>query len=352
MKISSNTFLIIGMAAFALWACKKDEVKVIAKTGQPGTLAASQTTLVLNSANANDTIQAFSWSGTDYGFKAAVRYTLQLAKGGTNFASPTEVNMGSGTTKKYTTAEFNQLALILGLAPGSAGQIQARVKSSISDSIPAVYSNVVTINTTPYLVIINYPSLYVPGDYQGWNPGSAEKIASKTNNGQYEGYVNFPTGGTLQFKFTSDPDWNHSIYGAATTTVSGNSVSGTLKSPGDNLTVPSAGYYRLKANTTALTWSAVKTQWGLIGDATGSWDVDKDMTYDAAAKTWTITTNLVVGKIKFRANDAWDINYGDNGADLSLEEGGADIPITAAGNYTVVLDLSVPGNYTYRIRKN
>ncbi|MDQ3846645.1 MAG: SusE domain-containing protein, partial [Bacteroidota bacterium] len=217
MKISSHTLLLGAVVALTLWACKKYEVKVIAKTGQPGTLAASQTTLVLNSANVNDTVQTFSWPGTDYGFKAAVRYTLQLAKGGTNFAAPTEVNMGSSTVKKYTTADFNQLALILGLAPGSVGQIQARVKSSISDSIAPVYSNVVTINTTPYLVIINYPSLYVPGDYQGWNPGSAEKIASKTNNGQYEGYVNFPAGGTLQYKFTSDPDWNHTIYGAATT---------------------------------------------------------------------------------------------------------------------------------------
>jgi starch-binding outer membrane protein SusE/F len=354
MKFLLNKILFIGFVALALWSCKKDEEKVMAQTGRAGALSASETSLVLNSDNADDTVQTFSWTPTEFGFKAAVKYTLELAKGGTNFDSPTEVNMGSSTTKKYTTAELNQLALLLGLAPGSEGQIDARVRSSISDSIQAVYSSPVTINVTPYLVIINYPSLYVPGDYQGWNPATAEKISSKTNNGQYEGYVYFPAGGSFKFKFTSEPDWNHTNYGWASGTQAGNKVTGTINTTGGDLYVPSAGYYRLKANTTALTWSAEKTDWGLIGDAipTTGWDSDRDLTYDPATKTWSITLDLNAGKIKFRANDAWDINYGDNGADQSLEEGGSDISITSAGNYTVTLNLGVPGNYSYSVRKN
>ena len=75
------------------------------------------------------------------------------------------------------------------------------------------------------------------------------------------------------------------------------------------------------------------------------------MTYDTATKTWTVTLNLNAGKIKFRANDAWDLNYGDNDFDGSLEEGGADIPVAAAGNYTITLNLEVAG-YAYEIKKN
>jgi len=77
------------------------------------------------------------------------------------------------------------------------------------------------MTVTPYQVIINYPSLWVPGDYQGWNPASAPKVSSKFGNGNYEGYVNIPSGGTYAFKFTSDPDWNHTNYGrSGTVTIS------------------------------------------------------------------------------------------------------------------------------------
>ena len=76
------------------------------------------------------------------------------------------------------------------------------------------------------------------------------------------------------------------------------------------------------------------------------------MTYDAASKTWTLTVDLTAEEIKFRANDGWDWNYGDTGADGSLENGGDNIPVPAAGNYTVVLDLSNPRAYTYTLTLN
>lgn len=353
MKIRIHHIILLVFVGISLWSCKKDEVKVFAKTGLPGTLAASQSALVLTASNASDTVQAFSWTRSDYGFSAAVKYTLQIAKAGTNFAAPKEISMGNQIVQKYTGADLNQMALILGLAPGSAGQLDARVKSSISDSIPAVYSNRITISVTPYLVIINYPSLWVPGDYQGWDPATAPKISSKAANGIYEGFVNI-AGGSLKFKFTSHPDWSHTNYGWASSTVTGNNVSGTFNTTGGDLFVPSAGYYLLKANTNTNTWEGIKTIWGLIGDAvpTTGWTTDQDMAYNAATKVWAITLGLNTGKIKFRANDDWAINFGDTGADLSLEYAGSDISITSAGNYTITLDLSVPGNYTYVIKKN
>jgi len=353
MKKNIYKIFFIAVTLLGAYACKKDEVKTIAYTGKPGTLTASQSNLVLTSASANDTVQTFSWSPTDYGFKAATTYTLQIAKGGTNFAVPKEVDMGSATQQKYSGGDFNQMLLILGLAPGSAGQVEVRVKSSISDSIPAVYSNNLPLTVTPYLVIINYPSLWVPGDYQGWDPATAPKISSKNANGIYEGYVNIP-GGTLKFKFTSDPDWNHTNYGWASSTITGDNVTGTFNTTGGDLFVPSAGYYLLKANTNSNTWSATKINWGLIGDGvpTTAWTSDRDMVYNPATKTWSITLDLVPGAIKFRANDDWPINLGDTGSDLSLEYDGDNISIAAAGNYTIILDLGVPGNYTYKVQKN
>src|SRR5690606_23603243 len=88
--------------------------------------------------------------------------------------------------------------------------------------------------------------------------------------------------------------------------------------------------------------------WGLIGSATpGGWDTDTDMVFDPATGLWSVTLDLIGGmEIKFRANDAWDWNNGDDESDGSLEVGAANILIADGGNYTVILDLTTPRNYT------
>jgi hypothetical protein len=348
MKKILNKIFLAGVFCSLLAGCKRDiENTVMQKPGQLPTVTLTPSTVVLTAASAADTVETISWTPSQYGFSAAVTYTVQIAKAGTNFVNPKEINMGSNTRLKYSGADLNQLALLRGLTPGSAGQLDIRVKSSLSDSVSG-YSNKVTLTVTPYLVVINYPSLWVPGDYQGWDPASAPKISSKLGNGVYEGYVNI-TASTLQFKYTSDPDWNHTTYGWASSTTSGNNVTGTFNTTGGNLFVPTAGYYLLTGNTVANTWSATKiNSWSLIGDF-NSWGGDADMVYNATTKVWTATVTIPAnGVFKFRANHDWPINFGDDNADLNLDYNGANIAITA-GTHVVTLDLHVPGNYTYTI---
>ena len=61
------------------------------------------------------------------------------------------------------------------------------------------------------------------------------------------------------------------------------------------------------------------------------------MDYDAQSGTWSITTDLVAGEIKFRKNDGWSWNLG--GTADKLEHNGANIPVTA-GNYTITLTIT------------
>lgn len=347
MKKILSVVLPVILLATLFVACEKDEDRVVLEPVVNPTLTASAPTVVLTAATAADTVQTFSWTGSEYGFDAAVSYTLQIAKAGTSFATPREVTTGNLRTVKYTGAELNQLALLQGIPAGNAGQLQVRVRSTLSDSLRS-YSEVITINVTPYLVIINYPSLWVPGEYQSWTPATAEKISSKLSNGIYEGYVNIT--GAVKFKYTSHPDWDHTIYGWASSTTTGQNVSGTFNTTGGDLFVPSVGYYLLKANTTANTWSATRiNSWGMIGDFNG-WSGDAAMTYSTTTKKWTGTLVAASnGVFKFRANADWGINLGDTDADLSMEYDGKDIAVTA-GTHTVTLDLSVPGNYTYKIQ--
>lgn len=186
-----------------------------------------------------------------------------------------------------------------------------------------------------------YSLLYVPGDYQGWNPASAPSLGSPASDGNYETYVNFPAGGSYKFKLTTQPDWNGTAYG--------DGGAGMLSTSGGDLSVPSAGYYKLNANTTSNTWSAFKTTWGMIGDFNG-WSGDVNMVFDAGSNAWKGTIVAAAdGKFKFRANGGWSLNYGDSGADGSLEENGSDISITS-GTHEVKLYLGNSGYYSYSIK--
>lgn len=90
--------------------------------------------------------------------------------------------------------------------------------------------------------------------------------------------------------------------------------------------------------------------WGIIGSATpGGWDADTNLDYDLSTKKYSYVGPLVVGEIKFRLDDSWATNYGDDGNDLTLDAGGANIPIPTAGNYTIVIDFTAK---TYTITKN
>ena len=341
-------YTVCAVLAALLFSCKKDIPQTIMKEGVAPVLTISPATIVLSEAVAADTVVTMSWTPSDYGFKAAVSYTVQVAKAGAGFVNAKEINLGAATQLKYTGAELNQLALLQGIIPANAGKLEVRVKSSLTDSL-VIYSDKLDLTVTPYKVIINYPSLWVPGDYDGWDAGSAAKVSSKLGNGIYEGYVNFPAG-MLLFKYTSEPDWDHLIYGWASSTVTGNNVAGTFNTTGGNLFVPSAGYYLLKANTNDNTWSGTKINgWSLIGDF-NAWGADVAMVYDAAARVWTATVNpAAAGGFKFRANNAWDINFGDTGGDLGLDYNGDNIPLSS-GSHVVTLDLSVPGNYSYKIQ--
>jgi len=353
MKNWLSKISIIALAAVVFASCKKDETRAIVKVGAAGTLSATSTTLVLDSsaANRNNTVVTFNWTPASFGYQAAIKYTLQIAKAGANFVNPREYSLDGGLSQSFTNAEFNQTALLAGLAPGANGTLEARVRSTVGSSkVDTTYSNKITLTVKPYLVIINYPSLWVPGAYQGWSPGTAPKISSINSNGQYEGFVNM-TGTDFNFKFTSDPDWNHTNYGYASGTTSGNKVTGTLSTSGSagNLYTPSAGYYRMKANVPGLTWEVEKMTFGMIGDFNG-WSTDVNMTYNPTTQVWTGTINPTsAGGFKFRANGGWTVNFGDNGANGSLEYDGANIAITP-GAHTITLDLHIPGNYTYSIQ--
>lgn len=345
MKFWINKLFILCILSLSLFACKKDEDIVKVQTGTTPTLSTSVSNVVLSEENEEQDALSLTWTASDFGYPAAVNYMLQIDKAGNNFANADSIDLANALSRTYTVKQLNNLAIKLGLTPGEAGKLQARIVASVSPYVEPAISNTIDLTVTPYAAAVAMPILYVPGAYQGWTPATANKIADRTNTGNYEGYIFFPAG-ELEFKITPEPNWD-SDWGDDT-----DGTSGRLKVKGANLKVPASGFYLLKANVDRLTWSATLTNWGVIGSATaGGWDADQDLTYDPSTKTLRATLQLSVGELKFRANDDWAINLGDDGADGTLEYDGANIAVAEAGNYEVVLNLSDPTNYTYTLTK-
>ena len=89
-----------------------------------------------------------------------------------------------------------------------------------------------------------------------------------------------------------------------------------------------------------------QSDWGLVGSATpNGWNGPDVEMYQTGPQEFSIYTELVSGELKFRFNEDWGNNFGDNGNDGTLESGGANIPITQ-GTYFIVMDL---GSGTYNI---
>lgn len=330
---------VLCIGFLVLTGCEKDEVKTIAGEGTSGTLSGTATSVSLTRETLEDEVISFTYTGSDFGYNAGIVYSLQFAAKGADFASPREIVLENGTTTiAYTGLDFNNLLLSLNLPLEENSDVEIRLKSAISSNI-AVYSNVVTVNSKP-IPLTSW--VYVPGGYQGWNPATADSLVSVTGNGVYTGVVVFPEN-ELEFKITPEKSWDLNY---------GDAGDGVLESNGPNMKAPAGGgmmliTVNLNTNTWAMEASPV---WSLIGNAIPgtNWDADRDMKFvNDGAGNWSITLALQPGAFKFRRNHDWGTNLG--GADGTLSLGGADLSISEAGDYTIVMN---PTALTYEIVKN
>ncbi|MBU6340981.1 MAG: SusE domain-containing protein, partial [Bacteroidetes bacterium] len=327
--------LLLLLSVLAFTACKDEATDPVLNLGNAPafTSPSNGTSYVLTEAKKDDVFAVFNWSAAEFGFQAGVTYTLQMDVAGKNFADP--IILGSTNKLSLGTitvgAMNNFLFTSKSLSAGDPHEMEFRLAAKVSPEVETVYSPVIKLTITPYEIVINYDALQVPGAYQGWDPSNTKTVIySVKNNGKYEGYVYFAN--QSEFKFTKGYSW--------ATNWGDDGGNGTLEPNGANINSPATGMHRLNVDLNSLTYTVASTNWGLIGSATpDGWNSDQNMTYDDVNNKLTITLDLVAGEIKFRANDDWGVNLGDDGANKSLEYGGANIAIPAAGNYTIDLLL-------------
>ena len=349
MKTLINKILLVITFGALLISCKKEgEIVTLGATAVPGVLTTSVTNVVLSKPNlAVEAVKA-SFTSADFGFNAAATNTLQIAKAGTNFAAPKEIILEAGVTaKSLTHLELNDILLAMNFVPEVAANVECRVKSIISPSVAAVYTNVKTMSVTPFAL---KGTLYMPGAYQGWDPSSADSLVSATGDGIYKGVILF-TASAQEFKLLKKKSWGAPEYGTGASAGSIAEGGGNLVGPTafitDGVTYTSESFLVIAdLNTNKIIYEL--QSWGLIGSATsGGWGSDVNMKCSNNNGKWSLTTNLVVGEVKFRKNHNWGVNLGGSGGVLS--DGGANIAVAVAGSYTFVLD---PVAKTYTMVKN
>lgn len=343
-------------------SCEDDPtLTVLERVSFAGAPEASANAIVITEENKIETLLQISWNEIHFPVDGPVTYTLQ-------FDTPNDTSGVNGWTgavsreigedllaTSYSGSELNDLALELGLEPGVEGMIAVRVLGTMSRNI---FSPATAIRVTPIDVpeVVDYPSLYIAGDYQGWNIGEPSMISSVNNDGIYEGYIYIPAGGTNEFKLYAQPDWGPTSYGYES---EGKVMEANFA--GANFAAPSDGYYLFMVNLNEMTYQLIKTSWGIIGGATpGGWDADTPLAYDLESQTWSVTADMKAdGSFKFRANNEWVLDFGvvDGKPAYAnhpwrpyVEQPQFTVP--SDGNYTITLDLHIPGNYTYLLKKN
>ena len=355
LKISTLALLL-----FAGVSCENDDQTIATPSGGPELITPLDgSAYVLLPENATNEATTLVWNHADYDVQTEVNYDVEVALAGTDFT--TIIPAGSTTSRflVWTVEGLNTVALEAGLIPYTAGDLDVRIKSSLgsNDDLPS-YSNVITLTITPYTT--DLPKLAVPGNHQGWNAGNAPLLAaSDFGRTDFEGYVWLDG----EFKFvaqSADGTFNFPPAGGPDYGDNGD-FSGILAETGESNCTAIAGYYRVRANTGAITaqnldgmtYSTTAVSWGIIGAATPTgWDSDTDFTYNPTTKKLEIASiALVPGNFKFRGNNAWNNGFdlGTVNADGYLVDGGDLTFSGAAGNYKVILDLSNPRRYTYEL---
>ena len=320
-------------ALFAFIQSCDDVERVYYNDAAETVLSLSDNNLTLSEDNGTNEILTLTWSDPDYGFDAAALYSVQMDVQGGDFSNPQIISVGSSLEKTFTVEELNAKLLSLSMTPGEEGVAIFRIKATLSE-YQEIFSNTVNLNVTPYSSLLDLTTnLGVVGSATpgGWGNENIPDLQFYTTS-MTDVYVAYVTLRDGEIKFRNNNDW------AENWGDDGND--GTLDSYGANIAV-SAGTYKIEVNFSSMTYTMEAYSWGLVGSATpNQWNgPDLMLQYNSYQDDWRAVVTLGEGEVKFRFNNDWGLNYGDDGADGSMEANGANISVSS-GHYLVSMNLN------------
>jgi hypothetical protein len=374
----------------------------------------SATNLILSANFANETATTIKWSGADFGYSAAVKYTLQIALAADpDFANAKTINLGSfnensNLEHEYPITHKNLNLILTDLGGIIANSVNFKMKIlgnpdvQLATNPNALFANSqeITFSATVYDKFDETVKIYVPGNfganstYADWNvdvagTSNSPVIYTPLNDGKYSGFVwmNSPS---PQFKFANPDATNLNIKGfnALTSAAGVALMEGTIKDVSDindasNITVnpgnvnfTGAGTYYITTDLIQNTYSIIKRKFSVIGQATGNQPRVLDFVTDPASPYYRMyvntNVNLAAGffKISLKTSGfaAAADNFGTPTAGVNqvllitpnatstinnkLSIGGGFYNNQNPGNYTIILDTKNSANYNLRVVPN
>lgn len=258
----------------------------------------------------------------------------------------------SNTTLLSGTVQFDVDGQVSG---GTTFPTGTAINSTDFIPVPAAFFSSITINiATGAYTFVLIPPVSIIGDGVGGWPGSAGNPGpldinqlTSTDGVNYKIDKLACTVGPA--KFRQDNDWAVNWGNAAF-------PSGTGTQGGDNIAITTAGTYDVTFNRVTGAYNFSFPTIALVGGATGGWPgspsnpgpIDTNQMTTTDGVTYTLANVALTADVcKFRANNSWDVNWG-NAAFPSgtATQGGDNIAVATAGNYDVTLNR-VTGAYNF-----
>ena len=364
-KLLLFTFLIVNISS-----CEKEDYLIFTAINQKEVKFQNefQDVYKISAQTSNNISERLVWNAPDFDAPTTVTYVVEFSIN-SDFST---IDMSSGDTSNnhlgVKVSSMLEFAETLGLdddpnttfsdgSPNNTGMVYARVTAYAgTSSSGANQSSTVSKTASMNIEVLENVGACTDAALSNWGlVGSAVNGWGGTNRGFAAGNdVPFLSNGqdgmfravaTLydgEFKIREDNAWglNYGDDGA----------DGTLEQNGANIAI-SAGHYVIDFDAVnfTITITPAETVWGVVGSATlNGWGAAEDVKLvpDPCNDGVYIIKDVVLtdGEIKFRQDDAWGVNLGDNGADGTTEANGANIAVSA-GTYDMTLD-TVNGTYT------
>ena len=338
-NIINKLFLFIAIGVLYT-SCDNRELATLDANAN-SSLTLSETNLILAQFDDGADVLTVTWTQPDFGFDASESYKLLIDLASGDFSNPKVIVLDNSFEKTFTKEELNSKLLGLEADPNVASEFSFIIETELS-AYSKILSAPVNITITPYPSILDLSTTWgVVGSAtpNGWNGPDIPFFQTGEAN-IYTAYATLTNG---DIKFRENNDWANN-YGDDSNDLS-------LEADGANIPV-TAGSYKIVLNLNNLTYTITPFSWGLVGDATpNGWDgPDIPLIYDEFSDTFRAIVTLGDGEFKFRQNNAWDVDYGDTGADGTLENGGDNIAVTA-GTYLITLNITDPDNPFYTIEE-
>ncbi len=330
-------FTLFILALVGLNSCETDD-DVVFVAQEPDGFVLTNTLLpeyILTATTGSNIGERFTWSSADFGVPTNVSYDLQRSILG-DFTDAKLIGTTTGNGIAMTIGQMMAAATEAGLSADAqnTGSFSIRVRAYVGDgasSTTEIFTEAKTISVLLQAAQsggsgITKSSWGIVGNAtpNSWDGPDVPFYTTNESN-VIVAYATLVDG---EIKFRENNAWGGD-YGDLTS-------DGVLDQDPDNNIVVTAGTYKITIDWDDMTYKIENFYWGLVGDSTpNGWDgPDTKLQYDFTTDSFKTVIQLTEGELKFRTNDAWGNDFGDNGADGTLDAGGDNIVVTA-GYYLI-----------------